>query len=105
MTRGGHPMRVDDPRANIGPGPATTYVEVRKASKTFWSGRGNVAAFSNIDLDIRPQEFLTIVGPSGCGKTTLLKCVAGLEALTGGTIRIHGQEVDGPPDGMGIVFQ
>jgi len=83
----------------------TAYVELSKASKTFWSGRGDVTAIRDIDLDIRSQEFLSVVGPSGCGKTTLLKCVAGLDSITAGSIKIHGQEVKGPPDNLGIVFQ
>jgi len=81
------------------------YVELRKATKTFRSTRGDVTAFRDINLEIRGREFLSVVGPSGCGKTTLLKCVAGLEPITGGSIRIHDTEVQGPPDGLGIVFQ
>lgn len=83
----------------------TPYVELKKATKTFWSSRGDITAFRDLDLEIRGREFLSVVGPSGCGKTTLLKCVAGLEPITGGSVRIHGAKVNGPPDSLGIVFQ
>ena len=42
---------------------------------------GPVTALQNINLDIRPREFVSVVGPSGCGKSTLLKLVAGLEDI------------------------
>jgi multiple sugar transport system ATP-binding protein len=45
-------------------------------------------AVESFDLDVRPGEFMVFVGPSGCGKTTALRMVAGLEAITAGTIRI-----------------
>lgn len=82
-----------------------TYVRIAKVDKTYHSGRGDVAALKDIDLDIRTGEFLSILGPSGCGKSTLLKCIAGLESLTSGTVDILGKPVDEPPDNAGIVFQ
>jgi multiple sugar transport system ATP-binding protein len=45
-------------------------------------------AVSALDLEIADGEFMVLVGPSGCGKTTALRMVAGLEGITGGTIRI-----------------
>jgi NitT/TauT family transport system ATP-binding protein len=56
-------------------------------------------------LTIEDGEFVSLLGPSGCGKSTLLKCVAGLEALTCGDLLIRGEPVDGPPSGLGMVFQ
>jgi len=51
----------------------------------------------DLDLDIRPGEFFTLLGPSGCGKTTTLRMVAGFEDPTGGRILIDGQDVAGLP--------
>jgi multiple sugar transport system ATP-binding protein len=45
-------------------------------------------AVHSVDLEISDGEFIVLVGPSGCGKTTILRMVAGLEEITGGTIRI-----------------
>jgi NitT/TauT family transport system ATP-binding protein len=80
-------------------------VEVQKVAKVYGAPGAGFEALRAIDLDVRPQEFLSIVGPSGCGKSTLLKCIAGLEAVTGGAIKVRGEQVVGPPSAMGIVFQ
>jgi multiple sugar transport system ATP-binding protein len=47
-----------------------------------------------VDLAIADGEFVVLVGPSGCGKSTLLRMVAGLEEISGGTIRIGGSVVN-----------
>jgi multiple sugar transport system ATP-binding protein len=54
---------------------------------------GGVKAVDEIDLEIHDGEFMVLVGPSGCGKTTLLRSIAGLEDVTGGTITIGQREV------------
>jgi len=66
---------------------------------------GDMVAIARIDFTIEAGEFVCIVGPSGCGKTTLLKCVAGLLAPSGGRVLLHGQEVLKPPRQMALVFQ
>ncbi|HEX6231280.1 MAG TPA: sn-glycerol-3-phosphate ABC transporter ATP-binding protein UgpC [Actinomycetota bacterium] len=69
---------------------------------------GTVAAVADLDLDIADGEFIVLVGPSGCGKTTALRMVAGLEAITQGTIRIGDKVVnDVPPKerDIAMVFQ
>ncbi|MGH2407732.1 MAG: ABC transporter ATP-binding protein [Candidatus Limnocylindrales bacterium] len=62
-----------------------------------------VRALEDVSFDVRSGEFLTIVGPSGCGKSTLLSIVAGLTALTGGTL-VRDSSVE-QPGGIGMVFQ
>ena len=84
---------------------AEIFADLHNVGKTFWSRRGDVTALKNINLEIRTGEFMSVVGPSGCGKSTMLKCVAGLEPTTGGSVKIRGAAVDGPPDDLGIVFQ
>lgn len=80
-------------------------VEVQNVAKVYGPAPSGVEALRSIDLAVRPQEFLSIVGPSGCGKSTLLKCIAGLEGVTSGAIKVRGERVSGPPSEMGIVFQ
>lgn len=82
-----------------------SYVSLGGVGKTYPSPRGPVVALANINLDIRPREFVSVVGPSGCGKSTLLKLVAGLENASAGTIMVDGKPLDGPPDRLGVVFQ
>jgi NitT/TauT family transport system ATP-binding protein len=81
------------------------HVCLRNVGKTYASPRGPVPALAGIDLDLGAGEFVSIVGPSGCGKSTLLKLVAGLEGLSAGEIMVDGRRIDGPPDGLGVVFQ
>jgi multiple sugar transport system ATP-binding protein len=69
---------------------------------------GDVIGVNNLNLDIPDKEFLVLVGPSGCGKSTALRCLAGLEEITGGTIYIGDRVVyDVPPKDRDIamVFQ
>jgi iron(III) transport system ATP-binding protein len=73
---------------------------------------GAETAVSDLSLDVRDGELLTLLGPSGCGKTTTLRMLAGLEAPSRGTIDIAGDRVAGPDTfvaaedrGVGIVFQ
>lgn len=47
----------------------------------------------DISLDIKDGEFLTLLGPSGCGKTTILRCIAGLETIDSGDIRLNGESI------------
>ncbi|MFE1664082.1 ABC transporter ATP-binding protein [Microbacterium sp. P02] len=73
---------------------------------------GDVEAVKGISFSIRPGEFLTLLGPSGCGKTTTLRCIAGLEAPSGGSITlddtvIASEQKQLPPEkrGINMVFQ
>lgn len=64
-----------------------------------------VVAISNINLEVRKNEFVCLVGPSGCGKTTILKLLAGLDVPSKGDIFIDGEPINGPSSDRGIVFQ
>src|SRR5258708_34027904 len=55
-----------------------------------------VAALSDIDVEVRAGKFLVVIGPSGCGKSTLLKLLAGLESPTAGAPLPHRQPITGP---------
>jgi NitT/TauT family transport system ATP-binding protein len=66
---------------------------------------GAVQALAPIDLDVDDGEFVSIVGPSGCGKSTLLRLVAGLLAVSSGSVVIDGTTVVAPVTRLGIVFQ
>jgi NitT/TauT family transport system ATP-binding protein len=81
------------------------YVEINGVGKAYNTSGAPVRALQGIDLAVKPGEFVSIVGPSGCGKSTLLKCVAGLQSVTEGEIRVKGERVVQPPDNMGFVFQ
>ena len=65
-------------------------VEVRKASLVYNPLEAPVHALSEVDLAIRPGEFVSLIGPSGCGKTTLLRVIADLEHITAGEVLVNG---------------
>src|SRR5688500_19431008 len=65
-------------------------VVVDQVTKSF----GEFRALRGISLHVRDGEFMTLLGPAGCGKSTLLRIVAGLEAQSGGSVSIGGENVD-----------
>jgi multiple sugar transport system ATP-binding protein len=72
------------------------------------SAGGNIVAVDDLNIELAEGEFLVLVGPSGCGKSTTLQCIAGLEDITEGEIRIDGEVVnDLTPEerNIAMVFQ
>ena len=61
-------------------------IEIRNLSKDYYTNKEEIAAISNISLDIKEGEFIAIVGPSGCGKSTLLNIIGNLDNRTSGDI-------------------
>lgn len=80
-------------------------LEACGVNKRFRGRKSNVVALRGVDLAIRDKEFVVLLGPSGCGKTTLLHMFAGLTAPTTGEIRFGHRRINGPPHGIGMVFQ
>ena len=64
-------------------------VAVRQVVKRF----GTFTALAGVSLTIGHNQFFTLLGPSGCGKTTLLRCIAGFEDVTEGTILLDGRDI------------
>ena len=79
-------------------------ITLDKVTKAF----GDVEVIPPLDLTIEDGEFVVFVGPSGCGKSTLLRLIAGLEDVSGGQIRIDGQDATAVPPAkrrLAMVFQ
>ncbi|MDO5289253.1 MAG: ABC transporter ATP-binding protein [Pseudomonadota bacterium] len=80
---------------------------VHGVTRVFAGARGKppTQALRPIDLQVRENDFVTILGPSGCGKSTLLRIVAGLDFPTEGKVTLEGQPITGPGADRGMVFQ
>ncbi|MBB6468156.1 multiple sugar transport system ATP-binding protein [Aminobacter lissarensis] len=79
-------------------------IELEKLVKRY----GKVDVVQGIDLEIADGEFVVFVGPSGCGKSTTLRMIAGLEDISGGTLKIGGEVVnerDPKQRNIAMVFQ
>jgi ABC-type proline/glycine betaine transport system ATPase subunit len=82
----------------------TPDVVLRGVTKAY----GDLIAVDDVDLEVRPGEFLALLGPSGCGKTTTLRMIAGFDEPTAGEIEIGGRSAVGiPPNKRDVntVFQ
>ena len=80
-------------------------VQLESINKVYENG---FHAIHDLDLEIADKEFLVLVGPSGCGKSTALRMIAGLETISGGTMRIGEKVVNDvePKDrDIAMVFQ
>lgn len=83
---------------------APVEIKVSNLIKEFGASR----AVDNINFRIAPGEFFSLLGSSGCGKTTTLRCIAGLELPTSGSIEFSGTDVAQVPPHLrdcGMVFQ
>lgn len=92
---GGNPTASGTPTA--APGSSGTSarsigapVSIRGVSKWFRTGRSFLQALEDIDIEISPGEFVSLIGPSGCGKSTLLRVVGGLLPYEEGTVEVDG---------------
>jgi iron(III) transport system ATP-binding protein len=70
-----------------------TAIRIDNLYHTYKDKKKTVAAVDHISLNIQQGEFYTLLGPSGCGKTTTLRCIAGLEQPTAGSIELGGVAV------------
>jgi NitT/TauT family transport system ATP-binding protein len=80
-------------------------VRIDKVTKVF--PQGKVTALQDIELDIAPGEFVSLIGPSGCGKSTLLRVIGDLIEPTEGSVTVNGKTARAARSDhdYGIVFQ
>ncbi len=79
----------------VGSSAVETELAVRLSGveKTYGEGQLAVHALRDVDLEIRPEEFVVLLGPSGSGKTTLLNVIGGIERASAGSVLVGGREV------------
>lgn len=78
---------------------------IRDVGKSYQLHDASLNVLNDINLVIKPGEFLSIVGASGCGKSTLLRLIAGLDTSYTGSITYQGKAITGTDLSRGIVFQ
>jgi putative ABC transport system ATP-binding protein len=77
-------------KAQSRPGMAASVID---ATKVYGKGATEVRALDGVTLDFPSGQFSAIMGPSGSGKSTLMHCLAGLDTLTSGQVRVGGIEL------------
>lgn len=89
-------------------------IKVENLGKVYQPGAHPVVALADVNMTVRPGEFLAVMGPSGSGKSTLMNLLGCLDTPTSGTYRLDGMEVSGISDTelarirnrkIGFVFQ
>src|SRR3954471_23101518 len=93
---------------------AAAAIRARGLSKVYGSGETAVHALRGVDVAFARAEFTAIMGPSGSGKSTLMHCLAGLDTVTAGQVRLGDTELTSLRDDqlttlrrqrVGFVFQ
>ncbi len=88
------------------PRQQSTLIDIRSVSRYFPKGSGeDLLVLDKVDLTIRSGEIVGLLGRSGSGKSTLLRIIAGLIAPSSGDARCRGVAIQGPPNGVAMVFQ
>jgi len=88
--------------------PATQpLLDVSHVSQSYRKGSGESGTpiLDDVSMTLREGEIVGLLGRSGCGKSTLLRIISGLARPTGGSVRFQDKEVDGPSEGVAMVFQ
>jgi NitT/TauT family transport system ATP-binding protein len=81
-------------------------IRIDQVVKTFPTATGgSFTALQDVNLDVAPEEFLSLLGPSGCGKSTLLEIIAGLQMPSSGRVLLDGAAITGPGPDRAVVFQ
>jgi nitrate/nitrite transport system ATP-binding protein len=81
------------------------FIDIQQVEMVFNTGRGAFHALTDINLEVRKGEFISLIGHSGCGKSTLLNLIAGLTTQTVGVLLCDNREIAGPAPERAVVFQ
>src|SRR5246127_985037 len=81
-------------------------IDIHGVCRSFPKGSGEaLLVLENVDLTIQSGEIVGLLGRSGSGKSTLLRIIAGLISPSSGAAKCRGEAIQGPPNGVAMVFQ
>ncbi|MCB9202895.1 MAG: ABC transporter ATP-binding protein [Flavobacteriales bacterium] len=80
-------------------------LQITNLKKVYPTPKGDYVVLEDLNLDIKKEEFISIIGHSGCGKTTLLSMIAGLNPITSGQIILNGKQITEAGPDRGVIFQ
>jgi sulfonate transport system ATP-binding protein len=80
-------------------------LQIKNLAKHYSLPQGDLEVLKNVDLTVKPGEFISVVGASGCGKSTLLRLIGGLEQASEGEIHFGDTFIQNPGLDRGMVFQ
>jgi len=84
----------------------TNLLEVRNVRRTFPRGSGeDLLVLDDVNMTLKEGEIVGLLGRSGSGKSTLLRLIAGLARPQGGSLTYMGAPIEGPAQGVAMVFQ
>ncbi len=90
----------------VGKGLPIMAIQIQGVSKSFVSATGeDIQVLAEVSMQIKKQEFFSIVGPSGCGKSTIFNIIAGLLKPTNGKVIVCGEEIDQTTGHVGYMMQ
>ena len=85
--------------------PSEVMLDLHDLKKVYPTPKGDYVVLEHLDLQVKKEEFVTIIGHSGCGKTTMLSMIAGLNPISDGGISVLGSSIKGPGPDRGVIFQ
>src|SRR5215212_6347691 len=89
-------------------------IEAHRVVKTYGAGGTRVRALAGVDLEVRAGELVALLGPAGSGKSALLRCLAGIDPIDSGVVRLAGRrrevrqvraQTPWPGGPLGFIFQ
>src|SRR3984885_5140986 len=80
-------------------------LNIRNVSRGFKKTQGDLLVLDGVNLSLHQGEIVGLLGRSGSGKSTLLRIISGLLKPTAGSVTWRGRAVDGPTEGVAMVFR
>lgn len=85
--------------------PKEVMLDIKNLKKVYPTPKGDFTVLEDFNLQVKKEEFISIIGHSGCGKSTILSMIAGLNEITAGDIILNGRQIKEAGPDRGVIFQ